>query len=56
MSDGVHKVDALGELVRGLLSGGSAGIPETDCAIPGASNDGIWEESGDASGVIEGKK
>ena len=39
--DGVHEVDALGELVRGLLRGGCTGIPETDCAVPGTSNDGI---------------
>jgi len=41
VSDGVHKVDALGELVRGLLGGGCAGVPETDCAVPRTSDDGI---------------
>jgi hypothetical protein len=41
VSDGVHEVDALRELVRGLLRGGCTGIPETDCAVPGSSNDGI---------------
>ena len=40
MADGVHEVDAFGELVRGLL-GGCAGVPETNCAIPGTSDDGI---------------
>ena len=41
VADGVHEVDALGELVRGLLGSGRAGVPETDCAIPGTSDDGI---------------
>lgn len=41
VSDGVHEVDAFGELVRGLLGGGSAGVPETNCTIPGTSDDGI---------------
>jgi hypothetical protein len=41
VADGVHEIDALGELVRGLLGGGCTGVPETDCAIPGTSDDGI---------------
>jgi hypothetical protein len=41
VTDGVHEVDALRELVRGLLRGGCAGVPETDCAVPRASDDGI---------------
>jgi hypothetical protein len=41
VADCVHEVDALGKLVGGLLAGGRAGVPETDCAIPGAGDDGI---------------
>jgi len=41
VADSIHKVNALGELVRGLLGSGCAGVPETDCAIPGTSDDGI---------------
>ena len=41
VADGVHEVDAFGELVRGLLGGGCARVPETSCAIPGTSDDGI---------------
>ena len=41
MADGVHEVDAFGELVRGLLGSGCAGVPETNSAIPGTSDDGI---------------
>ncbi len=41
VADGVHKVDALGELVRGLLRGGRARVPEADFAIPGTGDDGI---------------
>jgi hypothetical protein len=37
VADGVHEVDALGEMVRGLLGGGCAAVPETDCAIPGTT-------------------
>lgn len=48
MADGVLEVDTFGELVRGLLGGSYAGVPETNCAIPGTSDDGIREENGNA--------
>ncbi len=41
VADGVHKVDALGKLVRGLLRGGRTRVPEADFAIPGTGDDGI---------------
>ena len=41
VADSVHKVDTLGELVRGLLRDGRARVPEADCTIPGTSDDGI---------------
>ena len=46
VADGVHEVDAFGERVRGLLlRGGSAGVPETDGAIPGAGNDSVCKKT-----------
>ena len=44
MADGIHKVDAFGERVRGLLRGRGAGVPETDRTIPGTCDDGICRE------------
>ncbi len=47
VADGVHEVDAFRERMRGLLlRGGSAGVPEADGAIPGASNDSVCRKQG----------
>lgn len=35
----VEVVDALGGLVRGLLCGDGAGVPEAECAVPGAGDE-----------------
>jgi hypothetical protein len=44
VTNGVHEVDTLGELVRGLLFSSRAWVPKPDGAIPGTSNDGVWHD------------
>jgi len=48
VADSIHGVDAFWERMRGLLlRGGGTGVPETDRAIPGPSNDGVYKEGGE---------